>query len=239
MKKAPLFIAVILLFLPVSGVQAAPLYVVTSDGNVQKSVLGKSISLGGAVEKVSKDVAMAALDSVKEIAIQEIENKTHIKIESVEATEEQVLGDQLKELVTIEGGVQSENVSIHKEEKGFSILQNGVKATTTLPLSIVPDTHEVFIETNRGKVKLTILPSDALLSIVRANIINIIPEDGTIILEEGEKDIQYAMSGEKSVDIFKLTRIIAPIETTVSATDGTITITNQPKWLNLLGFLLK
>lgn len=236
-KTIPLITA--LFFVSATPISAKSLFTVTPNGEVQRSVLGESIGLGGAVEKVSRNVATAAIDSVKEIAIEEIENKTHIKIESIGNTEEQVLGEELKELITIEGDIQSDKVSIHKEDQGFSIMQNGIKATTDLPVTIVPSTHEVFIETSNGKVKLSILPADALRSIVKANVINIIPEDGKIRLEQKEDTLQYSIIGEKLVSIFNITRVIAPVESTVSATDGVVAVTKQPQWLDLLGFILK
>lgn len=221
----------------VSLTHASSLFVVGSDGSVRKNVLGDSIDLSGAVEKVSRKVATAAIDGVKEIALEEIENKTHVKIESVNDSEEQVLGDHLIDILTIEGDLPSEKIAVQKETNGFSISQGGVTAFTNLAIHIIPETQKVLVESTQGSVEVFVLPAKVLQIVARANIINVFPESGAISLEEHDKDIQYVIKGEKAVTLFHVTRVVVPVETKVSAQTGLVIEINQPQWLNVLGFL--
>jgi hypothetical protein len=237
-KKLLLFLVLSLLFFSTSQVQAASLFVVSKDGNVERNVLGDSTDINATVQKVSQKVATAAIEGVKEIAIAEIENKTQVKIITDKESQEQTVPTALTELVEMEGDHLSDKVSVTKTDEGFGISDKGITANTSFNVSIKPKEHDVFVESSLGSTKLSVLPSEAVKNVVSSGAINVLPADGIISLQSDGDKLNYLVKGERIVQIFHIAKVVVPVSSSVSADTGKVTIVDQPQWLSLFGFLL-
>jgi len=215
---------------------SAAAFVVTSDGRVERNVLGES-TIADSAKKVAHEVAMTAVNGVAEIALTEIENRTHVKLEIPPKQESQELSENIKNLVLIEGDIHSENIAVDRDGNGFHISQSGVSAQTDLPVIVLPETKEIFIETSNGREALSIAPHQVISTLVKSGAINILPSDG-VRLVENNGALSYIITGERTVNFFNLGKATVPVVTTVSVQTGEIQNVEQPKWLSLFGFLL-
>ncbi len=219
-------------------VHAESLYLITKEGAIQKNVLGDSTELKAALGKVSEKIASAALEGVKEIAFTQIEEKTHIKLETPQTSKEELASANLTHLVDIESDSPSDTISIEKKTSGFGIVQKGVTALTTFPVSVEPATHKVSVRTSVGSQLVAVLPAEALETLFRADVLNRFPTESTLALQETDTgELVYAISGEKAVTIGQITTVVAPVTTFVSATTGKVQSIDQPRWLPVLTFL--
>ncbi len=238
-KKISTFVLTIsLLSVSVSSVQAESLFVVLKNGTVQRNVLGDNTDISATVQKVSQNIASAALEGVKEIAIAEIENKTNIKIITDTSTQDQTIPTAMTQLLEIEGDRSSDKVTVTKLSDGYGISQKGITAKTSFTVTIKPQEQEIYVNSGEVQKKLTVLPSEAVKKVVSIGAINILPKDGIISLESDGNNLNYLVKGERVVQIFQIAKLVVPVSTSVSATTGEVTVTDQPRWLSLFGFVL-
>lgn len=236
-KKLLVFLPVLLLLVSSTEVHASSLFVVTKEGTVEKRVLGDSVDVNTTVQKVTQKVASAAIDGVKEIALAEIESKTHIKIITNTSDSSLEVPSVLAQLVEIEGESPSDKVVVTKLEEGFGVTQKGITAKTRFDLTIHPEDHKVYVKNSSVESPLIVLPSDAVKSVVANGSINILPKDGAITIESDGNQMNYLIKGERAVNLFNKALVTVPVTITVSSSTGILTHIDQPQWLSLFGFL--
>lgn len=237
MKKLLLSLLIINICLLISTAEvSAAAFVITTDGRVERNVLGESTTITESAKKVAHEVAMTAVNGVAEIALTEIENRTHVKLEIPPKQESQELSENIKNLVLIEGDDRSQNIAVDRDSNGFHISQSGVSAQTDLTVIVLPETKEIFIETSSGREALSIAPHQVISTLVMSGAINILPSDG-VRLVENNGALSYIITGERTVNFFNLGNATVPVVTTVSVQTGEIQQVDQPRWLSLFGFL--
>jgi hypothetical protein len=236
-KKLLVFLPVFLLLVSSTEVHASSLFVVTKEGTVEKRVLGDSVDVNATVQKVTQKVASAAIDGVKEIALAEIESKTHIKIITNSNDSSLDVPSVLSQLVEIEEGNPSDKVVVTKLDEGFGITQKGITAKTLFNVTIHPEDHRVSVKTSRGESELVVMPSEAVKSVVASGAINILPKDGAITVESNGIDVLYLIKGERVVNVFNKALVTVPVTVMVSTISGEVSHIDQPQWLSLFGFL--
>ena len=141
------------------------------------------------------------------------------------------------DLVQIEERQDAKKISISLKDGNFIISQEGASAITGYAIDIDPEKNRLTLDTPTGEKYLSILPFDALESALRAKAITKANNEDFKIAEESG-NLSYAISGEKSVNLFNVYNLNMPIEAKVSASTGEILSTNEPVWLKLLSFFL-
>lgn len=239
MKKLILLFVLILFTTNVKSVSAESLYVISSDGTLQRNILGESSTITDAVKAVSQRVANAAISGVEEVVFQQIEDKTNVKLRLPTKDQDQVVAASLKNLMEIESTEPSEKVVVTRNDEGFGIAERGITATTSMTVGVKPETHEISIETSNGKQVLSVLPSEAVSILVRANVLTTLESDGKVLLEEQEDgQLVYVVNGERAMNLFNIATVLAPVTSKVSVSTGHVENIDQPKWVTILGFLL-
>jgi hypothetical protein len=118
-KLSILILVISLLSVSTSPVRAESLFVILKNGTVERNVLGDSTDINETVKKVSQTIATAAFEGVKEIAIAEIENKTHVKIITDSSIQDETIPTAVTQLLEIEGEQSSDKVTVTKWKKAM------------------------------------------------------------------------------------------------------------------------
>ena len=143
-----------------------------------------------------------------------------------------------EEIIEIEERPQAEKLVIGVVNGKFTIEQRNVVANTDFDIHIDPATAGLILETPSGFNYLSILPRQAVNSVLRSKTINRIGEDSTINIIETDRQLSYEVAGEKVINVFNLFEYPVPVKAQVSASTGEILSVDQPTWLWVARFLL-
>jgi hypothetical protein len=213
--------------------------VVVSKRGCGGKVLASEIALG--VERPDIEV--------KNVSNQETSGKESVFLrrdgEKVELSLKQ--GDQertmdvtgyVKELVEVQADVAPESVKIANSGSDFLISQKGVSARTSYSIYIDPTNREISLETPSGKKYLNTLPYEAVLGVIKANVLSKLNSNNEVSINEQEGgELLYYVSGEKVLNLVNLVEYSVPVNASVSVSTGQVVKVDEPVWLKVLGFL--
>ncbi len=239
MKKNIVFVCTVLFLFGVSTpTHASALITVTKEGKVRTNVLGDSTSVQATAMKVTsainnaKDLADATLSIVKQ------GEKSLLSIQSAQGTKQEDITKLNQDIVEIEQNQVPKSIKIGKVDDSFGISQSGITALTSFPIHIDASNKIISVATDSGERIVSVMPDDAVETLVRANIINTISQDGQMVLGESDTgELTYSIPAEREVNLFNVHTITVPVNTTVSATSGKVLKIDQPQWLKFFGFL--
>jgi len=232
------FIAIFLFFLVVHQAEAA-LVVVGRDGGVVVNVLSREIALG--IERPGIEVVnVSNREAGEEESVFLSRDGERVSLSVFEGNEERVMDvtDYPKELIEIEKRSKPERIRIMNSENEFIISQKGIQARTGHSIFIDPVDNELSLETPSGRRYLAILPYEAVLGVVKANVLNRLNADGEIFLSEHVNgELLYTVNGERTFQVVNLFELSVPVEARVSASTGQVVGVEQPIWFKVFGFL--
>ncbi len=203
---------------------------------MRQNVLGDSTSSGSMTVQstlsTARDLADATLSIIKE------GEKSLLTVQTGAGTKEQDVTKLTDSIVEIEQDQGSKTIKIGKVDSNFGISQSGITALTSYPIHIDAASKTISVATNSGERIIAVMPDDALETLVRANIVNTISQDGQVVLGENENgELTYSIPAERNVNLFNIHTIAVPVNTTVSATSGKVLKIDEPQWLKVFGFL--
>ena len=140
-------------------------------------------------------------------------------------------------LIEIEETPEKERVKISLVDGKFKIEQEGIAVLTSFPIEIDPSVRQISVKTETGKKYLAILPKEASAILLRSKLVDKVDANWNL-LEEQDGVLVYKLKGNKTVNIFNISKYSSDIETQVSAADGAVIGSNEPVWLKILSFFL-
>ncbi len=242
--KASIFFVATLIFLFASKNQTlASLVVVGSDGEVTMTVLSVEDSIELEIPRAEylevKNVAESAPDQDAKISLFKKDGKVNLNVSTNSGDKSLDVTNYKDAVIEIEKRPQAEKITIGILGENFTISQRGVVVETDYEINIDPKSADLTLSTPSGLRYLSILPRQAVDTILRSNTINRITRQNKVFLVEqnGGGDLSYKVSGEKVINLFDLFEYSVPVTSYVSASTGEILSTEQPEWLRVLGFL--
>lgn len=233
MKKFLVLLPLYLFILvPVANAQA--LVTVKADGTVQKNVLGEETD---ATSSAVKNITSAVLSRVAEIIISKVDAKVEVALNSESGQTTSLFDSSNAPVLEIENEIASRRILIKKIDSGFGIQEQGVTALTDFDVKVDPKLKNISLETTSGTRTLNVLPSDALETVIRAHIIDFVPDGNLKVSETADGELIYTLNGTRTVNLFNITKIKVPVSSIVSATSGMVESTNEPQLLKIFGFL--
>lgn len=199
-------------------------------GNLVWQVLGDSTNLNipKPQEIQIKNIA-ENLPSTSEISLNNTNGK--ITLNGMDVT-------NLKEsLVEVEARGDTNDLKIGSTDNKFTIEENGIKAITSFPITVDPKKDELSVTTNSGSRLVSILPYEAIVSLMRGKFIDTVKANQISLNENSRGQLEYSVKGTKKVNLFNVASVNADVETVVSASNGEIMKINEPEWLKFFGFL--
>jgi len=139
------------------------------------------------------------------------------------------------DLIEIEERGDIKKIEIGLQNDKFSIKEGGIIALSSFPINIDPVESRLSIVTSTGKKYLGIFPYEAVQVALRSKYISKI--NSVFDITEEDKDISYAITGEKVINLFNIVKIGIPVTAKVSASTGEILFVDQPIWLKFIGFM--
>lgn len=244
MKWFKLFLSSFLAFLLLSATvfpALASLIRVDKDGGVVIKVLSFEDSIELEVPKNEhlevKDVVDQATDPTAKISLFRENGRVKLNISGSSGDRSLDVTNYSEEVIEIEERPEVEKLLIGISGGKFTIEQKGVVAETELAIIIDPQTAGLTLETPSGFKYLSILPRQAVDSVLRSKYINRIASEKRLILSEEEKQLAYIIEGEKVINLFNVFEYSTPVSIRVSASTGEILSVEQPTWLKVIGFL--
>ncbi len=227
-----LLLAIISLYKSFAASDAsAALITITNKGEVVWEVLGDSTSL---------DIPKPPQISIKSIAENTPSNNSQIALDNtngkITLNGMDVTGTKT-DLVEVVARGDANNLKISQSNGQFTIEENGITANTSFPININPVKNELTVRTPSGDRLISILPYEAAISLVRGKFIDKVKDNKINLNENGNGQLEYLISGTKSINLFNVAEINADVTGSVSASNGEVIKIDEPQWLKLFGFL--
>ena len=213
---------------------------VDKNGNIVWNVLSAEDSLG-VVKPQTLTVTSVSLantaGSSAEISLSRLDGRVSLDVKDNGQNKSLDVSGLTGDVIDIEARPQVQSLKIGLLEDKFSLIQGDVIATTVFPISVDPKTASLSVLTDSGNRYILIFPRDAFSDAVRAKIISKLGQNGVSLLENAKGELNYHLSGVKTINIFNLATYDVPTTADISATTGEVLKIDQPVWYRLLSFL--
>lgn len=140
-------------------------------------------------------------------------------------------------LVDVEARGSTNDLKIGQNNGLFTLSENGIVANTSFPITIDSVQDTLSVVTPTGARLISILPYEAALSLLRANLMDQVNGNQINLSETQNGELQYDVNGQRHVNLFNLTKINVSVHSSVSATTGEVLKLDEPQWLKIFGFL--
>lgn len=215
---------------------------ITNNGNMIVNVLG--VTKDSVVDIPKNDdlkvinVAGSSSDPKSSILIAKADFGTSLSVSKNGKSESfSIEGD--KDLVEVEERSEMQRVLISSSGRNFLIRQKGFTAQTGFEIAVDPLNANLSLKTPSGMKYLSILPREALDTLIRAKIITKFDATENATLTETQSaDLVYEINGYKSLNLFNLYAYDVSVKSKVSAATGEVIYVDQPIWLNVVSALL-
>ena len=217
----------------------AELLVVRDDGSVLWKVLSKEdeILTPRASYLEVKEAAKTEIEKDAKITLTRQNGKISLAVDGKTSYKELDVTDWNDSIVEIEERPATQHLKIGVHGERFSLEQEGAFALTSFPINIDTRSAELSLVTPTGSRKMSIMPRQALESMLRAKMLTRVNKEGVEIVE-GEQGLAYRISGEKIIDILGIVEYPVEIDGYVSALTGEVVSVEAPTWYKVLSFFL-
>lgn len=241
MKRIFISAVLVLLFVLIFPLSvSAKILSIQSDGELVWSVLSSGTDVDLEIPKASyievKEVAKLKPAKDAKILLQKDGEKISMVVNADEYEKELDVTGWEDSIVEIEERPELQQISINIVDGRFAIRQKEVVAFTEYPISIDSKTAKLSVTTESGDRLVSILPYNAVESLVRTRIITRIAEGGIDLIEE-ERELTYKVNGEKLLNLFNVYEHPVQMNITVSASTGEIVNVDAPVWYKAISFL--
>ena len=242
--KLPILIFLVLFFLGAqTTVKADGLVTVDSNGYIYWNVLAAESPSGLQVPKASdisiKQIAQVDSNLGASVALSKNGGQVNLVVSTGSAKKEINVSNWKQDLVEIEERPQVQKLNIGLENGKFSLRQGGVTALTDLPIQIDAKSAGLSVLTSTGNRFVSILPVQAVDTLLRAKYISRLTSTNSMELnEDASNNLVYQIKGEKIINILNVYNYKVDVEGSVSASTGEVLSVNEPTWLKLFGFML-
>lgn len=213
----------------------ASIVTIGKTGEVKLNVLSAEDSAeeGGSIAISKSSVDMGEADMP--ISLFRRDGKYILNVTGKDGEKNFDITDYKDGVLEIEDRPSVKKIGIGLSDNQFYIQQAGIRAKTSYQINIEPQRSRITILTPTGYKFLTVLPKDAVDTLLRSKSISSLGESGTVsIAEDPEGNLFYEVSGVKQIGIKDVYMYDAPVVAKISATNGEVLEVNQPIWLKIL-----
>ena len=232
------FVAFLFLLYPPRA--SAKLLLIKGDGELVWSVLSSGTDVSLEIPKASylevKEAANTKLSNDARILLQKDGDKISMVVDDEKYVKELDVTDWEDSILEIEERPELQQLLINVVDGKFAIKQKGIVAFTEFPISIDTKTAKLSVTTESGDRLVSILPFNAVESLVRTRMISRIAEAGVSLVEE-ERELTYKVNGEKLLNLFDIYEHPVQMSIAVSASTGEIVNIEAPMWYKAISFL--
>ena len=238
----PLVVVFIFLIFGVSSVSAS-LVTITQDGEIVMNVLSVDDSITLEVSEAESfevtEIAESSDDQNAVVSIEREGGQISMTISSPDIGYKKLdVTDYEDDLVEIEERDRVKIIKLGVIGDKLSIEQRNIIALTSLPINIDPARKELSLTTSSGRRYVSILPQEAVDSLMRTKLISTYNPDSELeIVEDENGNAIYLIEGKKIVDILNVYDYELDVSARMSATTGELIGIDNPEWLKYFNFL--
>jgi len=219
----------------------ASILTIDKNGEIIMNVLSEEDSVFLELpDKENMEVKKAAGDLVNgetKVSIHKEDGKLTLNIND-ELTEKKLdITDYKENIVEIDQRPNVDRIIISVDGENIAIRQKGVTAKTKFEVDIDPVNAGLTLKTPSGLRFLSVLPRDAVESLLKAGLIDQVTKENAVDIEETDAQLVYSIKGERLFNVFNLFDYPLSVHAKVSALTGKITSIEEPNWLKYLSFL--
>lgn len=145
--------------------------------------------------------------------------------------DKQELEDDIDELEDeIEQELEDDGIEIASSSGGLIIKKNKIRARTSFPLSVNPETNELVVTTPSGVKTVTILPDRAVENMLAKGVLSEVDKEeseDSVEIETKKDELVYKIKGEKDHKFLGFIPLKTVITAFVSAQTGQLTAQEQ------------
>jgi hypothetical protein len=233
------FLVFFFLFVPVNGV-AASLLVVGSGGEVKVNVLSASDTGQIDIQKpasleVSKIAdTKAAGGSVVSLGTQD--GRANLTVTTGDEIQQLDVSEWKEDIIEIEERPQVQKIRIQLEGGKFLLKQRGVSASTENQINIDSKSAELSVKTDSGDKFLSVLPYEAVQTLLKTKVVNEVMMNAVEILDESGS-LAYKIEGNKVINFFDIYSYKIPVSSYISASTGEVLKVDSPTIYKYVTFL--
>jgi hypothetical protein len=221
----------------------ASLVTITSKGELVVNVLSVDDSITLDVQEADSfevtDIAESPRDDNASVSIEQSGGQISMTILSPEYGHKMLdVTNYQDDLIEIEEREEAKVVKLGVVGDMISIQQKNITALTNLPINVDAKRKELSLTTSSGRRYVSILPQEAVNSIMRTKLISKYSPDSELeIVEDDSGNAVYLVEGKKVVDIFNVYDYELDVAVKISATTGELVSIDNPGWLKYFNFL--
>ena len=221
----------------------ASLVTITQDGEIVVNILSIDDSITLDVPKAESfeviEIAETSDDENAVVSIEREGGKISMTISSPETGLRKLdVTDYEDDLVEIEERDRAKIIKLGVIGDRLSIEQRNITALTILPINIDPARKELSLTTSSGRRYVSILPQEAVDSLMRTKLISTYNPDSELeIVEDENGNAIYLIEGKKVVDVLNVYDYELDVAARISATTGELIGIDNPEWLKFFNFL--
>lgn len=215
----------------------AALVDIGSGGSLEINVLSAEDSQGLEVpknEEISlRDVSGVGVKGKSRLYLEKQDGDVSLSVLTETGLKQLDITDYEGDIVEVEERPQVQRLRISTSDGRFYIKQGGFEVVTDYEIDIDPSDAAISIKTLSGKRFLSVLPRNAIESLLRTKAITYVNSGGIELKEEFGKDLSYYVEGERVLDFFGLYSYPVVVRSVVSAVTGEVVEMEKPLWLDL------
>ena len=240
-RLAVIFLVTLFFLVGLAKKAEASLLLINKEGKIILKVLSSQDTHGLEIPRreylAIKAVASQTSDSDAKVSLSKLDGKVTLDVSSDLSQRSLDVTNYQEEIVEIEERPEVKRFTISLKDGKFIIDQDGISAETYFTINIDAKIAELTLETPSGFRYLSILPREAVETILRAKTIDRLKEGSKLLISEQNRELSYEIFGDRVIDVFNLVEYSIPVSSRVSASTGEILSVNEPTWLRILGFL--
>jgi hypothetical protein len=233
------FVGAIVFFLFAPCVNAS-LLVVDRHGEIVWNVLSEEDSLDLNIPKHSlikiKEINNVESNADSMVSLTNSGGSLALTVSSGSEIRELDVSGWNDDLVEIEERAEVQRIVIGVINNLFSLEQKGIRALTEFPIDVDTKRAELSVRTSSGDKCLSVLPFQAVETLLRSKILNKVTGN-EIRIVESDQDLHYLVKGERTFEVFNIFSYSVPVTSGVSVATGEVLFFDAPVWYKAAVFL--
>lgn len=240
LKKAVIPLIIFFLLAVSSTPVDASILVIEKSGKVLWNVLSASDENLLKIPKYSS-LAISKIGSEESgsesvVSLNRQEERINMTVTANNETKQLDISNWKSDIIEIEERPEVQKVKISMADGKFSLNQKGISALTSSMITIDSRSAELSIKTESGNKYLSILPYDAVQTLLKTKVVSEITDNKIDIVEENGS-LAYKILGNKVINFFDIYYYRIPVSSFISASSGEVLKIDSPTFYKYLTFL--
>jgi len=184
-----------------------------------------------------KEVAEESTTKDSTVNLSKKDDKLSLVVTSGNKTREMDVSNWKEDLIEVEERAETQKMTIGIDGDKFALKHKSVTALTDFPLSVDTKSAKISIETPSGDKYISILPYQAVQTLLRSKLINFVTGNKIAIIDRNN-NLEYEITGDKTFNLLGIYIYSVPVKSYISVATGEIADVEAPVWYKAVSTLL-